>query len=69
MDAGAGDAEDADEEDILGNDSGLESFSFKLLEDEVGVKVDVVGGAVKSDDQEDLGSGLRKWEEWIGMCL
>lgn len=69
MDAGAGDAEDADEEDILGNDSGLESFSFKLLEDEVGVKVDVVGGAVKGDDQEDLGSGLRKWEEWIGMCL
>ncbi|BDD60549.1 hypothetical protein MPDQ_004193 [Monascus purpureus] len=65
MDAGAVDTE----EDILGNDDGLDNFSFKLLEDEVGVTVDVIGGAVKEDNKEDLGSGVQKWEEWIGMCL
>jgi signal recognition particle receptor subunit beta len=57
-----------DDEEILGNDD-LESFSFKLLEHEVGVKVEVVGGAVKGDQQEEYGSGVRRWEEWIGMCL
>ncbi|RMJ27746.1 SRP receptor beta subunit [Aspergillus sp. HF37] len=62
-DAGTGDAED----DILGNDDA--PFSFKMLEDEVGVKVDVVGGAIKDGEGENLGSGVRKWEEWIGMCL
>lgn len=65
MDAGTGNAE----EEILGNDDGLDNFSFKLLEDEVGVTVDVIGGAVKGDKDESLGSGLRRWEEWIGMCL
>ncbi|KAJ5143116.1 uncharacterized protein N7515_001903 [Penicillium bovifimosum] len=57
-----------DDEEILGNDD-QEAFSFKLLEHEVGVKVEVVGGSVKGDPQEELGSGVRRWEEWIGMCL
>ena len=58
-----------EEEDILGNDEAREIFSFKLLEMETGIKVDVVGGAVKGDQQEELGFGVRRWEEWIGMCL
>lgn len=57
------------EEDILGNDDAQGTFSFKLLEDEAGVKVEVVGGAVKGDSEEEFGSGVRRWEEWIGMCL
>ncbi|KAJ5178918.1 hypothetical protein N7492_002128 [Penicillium capsulatum] len=57
------------EEDILGNDDGEGAFSFKLLEMEVGVKVDVVGGAVKGDQEEEYGSGVRRWEEWVGQCL
>ena len=65
MDAGAADVED----EILGNDGGSDSFSFKLLEEEVGLEVDVVGGAVMGDSNEALGSGLTKWEEWIGMRL
>ncbi|KAJ5617471.1 hypothetical protein N7537_002585 [Penicillium hordei] len=67
LDASA-DTELEDEEEILGNDE-QEAFSFKLLEHEVGVKVDVVGGAVKGDLQEEFGSGVRRWEEWVGMCL
>lgn len=63
MDAGL----DVDE-DVLGDDDAQGAFSFKLLE-EVGVRVDVLGGAVKGDQQEELGSGVRRWEEWIGMCL
>lgn len=62
-DAGSGDAED----DTLGIDDA--PFSFKMLEDEVGVKVDVFGGAIKDGEDENIGSGVRKWEEWIGMCL
>jgi signal recognition particle receptor subunit beta len=57
-----------DDEEIIGNDEN-EAFSFKLLEHEVGVKVEVVGGAVKGDQQEEFGSGVRRWEEWVGMCL
>lgn len=57
------------EEDILGNDEGQGVFSFKLLEFEVGIKVEVVGGAVKGDQQEEFGSGVRRWEEWVGQCL
>ena len=65
MDASADGAED--EAGILGSDGA--PFSFQLMEEEAGVKVDVVGGAVKGDEAEALGSGVRKWEEWIGMCL
>jgi signal recognition particle receptor subunit beta len=59
---------DAEEEDILGDDDAQGVFSFKLLE-QVGIKVDVTGGAVKGDQQEEFGSGVRRWEEWVGMCL
>lgn len=62
VDSGTGDGED----DILGVDDA--PFSFKLLEEEVGINVEVVGGAIKDGDG-DFGSGVRKWEEWIGMCL
>ena len=58
-----------EEEDILGNDNALDVFSFKMLEIETGIKVDVVGGAVKGETEEELGSGVRRWEEWVGMCL
>jgi len=59
----------SDEEDILGGDDGHGMFSFKSLAGEVGVQVDVIGGAVKSDKEADVGAGVRRWEEWIGMCL
>jgi signal recognition particle receptor subunit beta len=59
---------DAEEEDVLGDDDAQGVFSFKLLE-QVGIKVDVTGGAVKGDQQEEFGSGVRRWEEWVGMCL
>lgn len=68
LDASADTGLEGDEEEILGNDD-QELFSFKLLEHEVGVKVEVVGGAVKGDSQEEFGSGVRRWEEWVGMCL
>lgn len=68
LDASADTGLEDEEEEILGNDE-QETFSFKLLEHEVGVKVDVVGGAVKGDLQEEFGSGVRRWEEWVGMCL
>lgn len=57
-----------DDEEILANDE-EETFSFKLLEFETGIKVEVVGGAVKGDSEENFGSGVRRWEEWVGMCL
>lgn len=69
VDASVDTGADEGEEEILGGDDGQGTFSFKLLKEEVGVKVDVVGGAVKGDDEADVGSGVRKWEEWIGMCL
>lgn len=59
---------DAEEDDVLGDDDAQGVFSFKLLE-QVGIKVDVTGGAVKGDQQEEYGSGVRRWEEWVGMCL
>ncbi|KAJ5102900.1 hypothetical protein N7532_003429 [Penicillium argentinense] len=62
------DSEVDGEEEVLGDDDAQGVFSFKLLE-EVGIKVDVIGGAVKGDQEEEIGSGVRRWEEWIGMCL
>jgi signal recognition particle receptor subunit beta len=59
---------DAEEDDVLGDDDAEGVFSFKLLE-QVGTKVEVTGGAVKGDQQEEFGSGVRRWEEWVGMCL
>ncbi|KAG0156558.1 hypothetical protein PDIDSM_3739 [Penicillium digitatum] len=68
LDASADPGLEDEEEEILGNDE-QEVFSFKLLEHEAGVQVDVVGGAVQGDLQEEFGSGVRRWEEWVGMCL
>ncbi|KAJ5485358.1 hypothetical protein N7539_005346 [Penicillium diatomitis] len=59
---------DVGEDEVLGDDDGQGVFSFKLMED-VGIKVDVTGGAVKGESQEEVGSGVRRWEEWVGMCL
>ncbi|KAJ5088113.1 hypothetical protein N7456_011729 [Penicillium angulare] len=69
LDASADAGLDTEEEEILGNDDGQGVFNFKLLEEEVGVKVEVVGGAIKGDSEDEFGSGVRRWEEWIGMCL
>ena len=65
VDSGVGDNED----ETLGNDNGQDTFTFKLLEDEVGIKVDVVGGAVKGDEEGNIGAGVKKWEEWIAQYL
>lgn len=68
LDASADPGLDNDE-DVLGNDDAQGLFSFKLLQVEAGIKVEVVGGAVKTDSEEEYGSGIRRWEEWVGMCL
>ncbi|KKA19337.1 SRP receptor beta subunit (Srp102) [Rasamsonia emersonii CBS 393.64] len=68
MDASVGSGINEDEDEVLGGDDGHGIFSFNLLE-EVGIKVDVVGGAVKAEGDTDPRAGVRKWEEWIGMCL
>ncbi|KAJ5232755.1 hypothetical protein N7468_005711 [Penicillium chermesinum] len=68
LDASADPGLDNDE-DVLGNDDAQGTFSFNLLQVEAGIKVDVVGGAVKDDPAEEFGSGVRRWEEWVGMCL
>ncbi len=57
--------EEQDEEDVLGG-GGEDAFSFKLLQDEYGLEIDVLGGAVRGDE---AGKGVRKWEEWIGSLL
>ncbi|KAK5198103.1 hypothetical protein LTR99_009519 [Exophiala xenobiotica] len=61
-----GQESDADaEEDALGG-GGEAQFTFKLMEDEYNIRVDVLGGAVKG---EEAGKGVRRWEEWMGGCL
>jgi len=61
-----GQESDADtEEDVLGG-GGEDQFTFKLMEDEYNIRVDVLGGAVKG---EEAGKGVKRWEEWIGGCL
>ncbi|KAL4916896.1 signal recognition particle receptor beta subunit-domain-containing protein [Aspergillus aurantiobrunneus] len=67
-DAGEGDGED----EILGSYDVKDVFSFKVFEEEIGVNVEVVGGAVKGDERDErdeVGAGVRRWEEWIGQCL
>jgi signal recognition particle receptor subunit beta len=54
-----------DEDDVLGG-GGEETFSFTLMQEEYGIDVDVLGGAVRGDE---AGKGVRKWEEWIGSLL
>jgi len=61
-----GQESDADTEgDVLGG-GGEDQFTFKLMEDEYNIRVDVLGGAVKG---EEAGKGVRRWEQWIGGCL
>jgi signal recognition particle receptor subunit beta len=69
LDADVSSGTNSEEEEMLGGDDSYGVFSFKLLEEEVGIKVDVVGGAVKGDNEADAEAGIRKWEEWIGVCL
>ena len=54
-----------EDETVLGG-GGEGSFSFSLLENVFGVVVDVIGGAVKGDED---GKAVKKWEEWLGSCL
>ncbi|KAL2824672.1 signal recognition particle receptor beta subunit-domain-containing protein [Aspergillus cavernicola] len=69
MDASA-DAESGEgEDDILGSYDVKDKFNLKDFEEEIGVKIDVIGGAVKGDEGDDVGTGVRRWEEWIGQCL
>lgn len=56
---------DEDDDDVLGG-GGEDQFTFKLLEDEYGIKVDIIGGSVKG---QEAGKGVTRWEEWIGGCL
>ncbi|KAL1958097.1 hypothetical protein VTO42DRAFT_5137 [Malbranchea cinnamomea] len=58
-----------EEPEILGGDEGRRPFSFAMLQEEVGVSVDVIGGAVRTDEGADPSAGVRAWEEWIASCL
>ncbi|EEH40138.1 hypothetical protein PAAG_08987 [Paracoccidioides lutzii Pb01] len=58
-----------EEQDMLGGDEEGVPFSFQMLEEQMGIQVDVMGGEVLSDDAGNCGSGIRRWEEWVGMCL
>ncbi|PCH07950.1 Signal recognition particle receptor, beta subunit [Penicillium occitanis (nom. inval.)] len=71
LDASAGPEHDEDEDDVLGGDGAGGAFTFQGLEDDIGVKVDVIGGFAKvENEKDDAGAtGIRKWEEWIGSCL
>jgi signal recognition particle receptor subunit beta len=70
MDASADSELNEDEDEILGGDDGRETFSFQALEDDIGIKVEVIGGFTKAEGGDADGStGIRKWEEWIGQRL
>ncbi|GAM35550.1 SRP receptor subunit [Talaromyces pinophilus] len=71
LDASAGPEHDEDEDEVLGGDGAGGAFTFQGLEDDIGVKVDVIGGFAKvENEKDDAGAtGIRKWEEWIGSCL
>lgn len=69
LDASVNPGMDEKETDMLGGDEQEKHFSFKMLEDATGIKVDVIGGAVKSDEDSQARSGVQHWEEWIGSCL
>ena len=58
------DADDA-EETVLGG-GGEAKVSFKMLEDDYSIFIDVLPGSVRG---EEAGKGIQKWEEWIGSCL
>jgi signal recognition particle receptor subunit beta len=67
--ADAGDGDGDGDDDILGSYDIKDSFNFKGFEEEIGVSVEVAGGAVKGDEGDVVGTGVRRWEEWIGQCL
>ncbi|KAL4869972.1 hypothetical protein BDV12DRAFT_166744 [Aspergillus spectabilis] len=69
MDASADAGDGEGEDDILGSYDLKDTFNFKAFEDEIGVNVEVVGGAIKDDKGDEVGVGVRRWEEWIGQCL
>lgn len=69
MDASADAGGSEGEDDILGSYDLKDTFTFKSFEDEIGVNVEVVGGAVKGDEGDEAGAGVRRWEEWVGQCL
>jgi signal recognition particle receptor subunit beta len=54
-----------DEDNVLGG-NGEEKFTFKMLGEEYGIKIEVTGGAVRG---EEAGKGVERWEHWIGGCL
>jgi signal recognition particle receptor subunit beta len=54
-----------DENSVLGG-GGEENFRFKMLEEEYGIRIEVVGGAVRG---EEAGKGVERWEHWIGGRL
>jgi signal recognition particle receptor subunit beta len=56
------DGDEVEEKEGLGRG---ENFSFRELEDDTGVRLEVVGGSARGDE----GAGVRRWEEWIGGCL
>lgn len=58
------DVED-DDENMLGG-GGEEKFSFKLMQAEYGIDIDVIGGSVRGIE---AGKGVQQWEEWIGGLL
>jgi signal recognition particle receptor subunit beta len=72
MDASADAGDGEGEDDILGSYDVKDTFNFKAFENEIGVSVEVVGGAIKGDEGDEgdeVGAGVRRWEEWIGQCL
>lgn len=54
-----------DENSVLGGGA-EEKFSFKMLEEEYGLRIEEAGGAVQG---EEAGKGVERWEHWIGGCL
>ncbi|KAL2872246.1 signal recognition particle receptor subunit beta [Aspergillus lucknowensis] len=69
MDASADAGGAEGEDDILGSYDVKDTFTFKEFEDEIGIKIELAGGAVKGDDEGAIGAGVRRWEEWVGQRL
>lgn len=57
------------EEAMLAGDNEAGKFTFDALEMETDVKVDVIGGTLRSEDGNDKTAGVREWEHWIAGCL
>ena len=60
-----GEETEDDQEDILGG-GGEAKFSFNLMQEEFGIQIDVLEGAVRGDE---AGKRVKAWEEWIGGLL